>query len=305
MPNNENELQSLNKVINWYPGHMAKARRLLAEQLSRVDCVIELCDARLPHSSRNPDLDKLVAGKSRILLLNKADLASPAATKQWLAHFRAQGLTAYSYQATDSKARSAVPLIQKAAQPAIDKAAERGIKKTVRAMVIGVTNVGKSSFINRLYGANIAKTGDRPGVTRSNQWVKLGPYLEIMDSPGLLWPRLDDQTAARRLAYIGSIKDDILDVQKLAISLLDDMMTVRPDKTCERFHVKDASLRGDALLEAVCRGRGFLMKGGVYDTDRCCSVVLDEFRAGKLGALTLEFPPEPEPEIEAQDNGED
>lgn len=276
--------------INWYPGHMAKAKRLLAQQLGRVDVVIELCDARLPHASRNPDLDKLISGKKRVLLLNKADLADPQATSQWLNEFRRQGLDATSYNASAGKAKDAMAVIERAARETVERAAQRGIKKTVKAMVVGVPNVGKSTFTNKLHGGSIAKTGDRPGVTRSNQWVRINPYLELMDSPGLLWPRLDDQVAARRLCYIGTVKDDVVDLPMLTIHLLQDMLQVKPEAVLERFRFNDATLRGEKLLEAVCKGRGFLMKGGVCDYDRCCSVVLDEFRAGKLGRITLELP---------------
>ncbi len=276
--------------INWYPGHMAKAKRLLADQLGRVDVVVELCDARLPHASRNPDLDKLISGKKRVLLLNKADLADPQATSMWLNEFRKQGLDAVSYNASAGKAKDALAVIERAARETVERAAQRGIKKTVKAMVVGVPNVGKSTFTNKLHGGAIAKTGDRPGVTRSNQWVRINPYLELMDSPGLLWPRLDDQVAARRLCYIGTVKDDVVDLAMLTIHLLQDMLKVKPEAVMERFRIKDAQLRGEELLEAVCRGRGFLMKGGVCDYDRCCSVVLDEFRAGKLGRITLELP---------------
>lgn len=276
--------------INWYPGHMAKAKRLLADQLSRVDVVVEICDARLPHSSRNPDLDKLISGKKRVLMLNKSDLADTGATSAWLNYFRNQGIDAVSYCATGGRAKEAIAAIDRAAKEIVDRAAQKGVKKTVRVMVVGVPNVGKSTFTNRLHGGNIAKTGDRPGVTRSNQWVRISPYLELLDTPGLLWPRLDDQIAARRLCYIGTVKDDVVDLAMLTIHLLEDMLEVKPEAVMERFRIKDATLRGEELLEAVCRGRGFLMKGGVCDYDRCCSVVLDEFRAGKLGRITLETP---------------
>ena len=276
--------------INWYPGHMAKAKRLLADQLGRVDVVVELCDARLPHASRNPDLDKLISGKKRVLMLNKSDLADTGATSAWLNYFRNQGIDAVSYCATGGRAKEAIAAIDRAAKEIVDRAAQKGVKKTVRVMVVGVPNVGKSTFTNRLHGGNIAKTGDRPGVTRSNQWVRISPYLELLDTPGLLWPRLDDQIAARRLCYIGTVKDDVVDLAMLTIHLLEDMLEVKPEAVMERFRIKDATLRGEELLEAVCRGRGFLMKGGVCDYDRCCSVVLDEFRAGKLGRITLETP---------------
>ena len=159
-------------------------------------------------------------------------------------------------------------------------------------MIVGIPNVGKSTLINRLYGRSVAQIGDRPGVTKSNQWVRVSPYLELLDTPGLLWPRLDDQVAARRLCYIGSIKDDVVDTYDLTIHLLEDLRSIVPDKVKERFHIQDTSLKGIELLDSVCAGRGWLMKGAQYDYDRCCRVVLDEFRAGKLGRITLESPHE-------------
>lgn len=277
--------------INWYPGHMARAKRLLSDQLSRVDVVIELCDARLPLSSRNPDLKRLTEKKERVLLLGKSDLADPALTSEWLNLFKRHGLSCMALD-MNRQAKAALSLIEKAARETVERSAQRGIKKTVRAMVVGVPNVGKSTLINRLHGGSIAKVGDMPGVTRANQWVKVTPYLELLDTPGLLWPRLDDPLAARRLAYIAAIRDEVLDTAQLAIQLLTDLIAVTPKTVQERFKIKDLSLRGPELLDAVCVGRGFLMKGGVYDTERACKVVLDEFRGGKLGRITLEAPKE-------------
>ena len=278
--------------INWYPGHMAKTRRQLSEMISRVDLMIELCDARLPYSSRNPDLDRMCRGKNRILLLNKADLADPALTSRWLSYFRNRGIEAAAIQAKQLKNKEAIAAIERSTQKAVQQAAARGIRKTVRAMVVGVPNVGKSTYINQLHGGHIAQAGDRPGVTRSTQWIRVTPYLEIMDTPGLLWPRLDDQTAARRLSYLGTIRDEVLNLDDLALSLLNDLADSVPDRLMERFHVQDPDLRGPELMDAVCRGRGFLLRGNEYDYDRCCSVVLDEFREGKLGRITLEIPGE-------------
>jgi len=275
--------------INWYPGHMARAKRLLSQQLGRVDVVVELCDARLPHASRNPDLDTLIQNKKRVLLLNKADLADPKETSAWLQYFKKQGIPAQPFVSTGGKPKDVLVLIEQAASEAVDRAALKGMRKTVRVMVVGVPNVGKSTLINRLNGGAIAQVGDRPGVTRSNQWVKVTPYLELLDTPGMLWPRLDDQRAARRLAYIGTIRDQVVDVSMLAIRLLEDLLVVRPEAVAERFKLSDTSLRSLPLLEAVCHGRGWLMKGGVADTDRGAAVVLDEFRAGKLGRVTLEL----------------
>ena len=274
--------------INWYPGHMARAKRLLSEQLSRVDVVIELCDARLPLSSRNPDLKRLMEKKQRVLIMGKSDLADPKLTDQWLNVLRKEGVPCQALD-MNRQAKQALNLIDRAARETVERAAQRGIKKTVRAMIVGVPNVGKSTLINRLHGGSIAKVGDMPGVTRANQWVKISPYLELMDTPGLLWPRLDDPLAARRLAYIASIKDDVLDTAQLAIQLLTDMIAMVPKAVEERFKIKDLTLTGPDLLDAVCRGRGFLMKGGITDTERACK---DEFRGGKLGRITLESPRE-------------
>ena len=276
--------------INWYPGHMAKARRQLSDQISRVDLVIELCDARLPYSSRNPDLDHMIGEKSRILLMNKADLADPETSISWLRVFRHHGLNASLVQAKNLKAKEMLASIENATRAAVERAAQRGIRKMVRVMVVGVPNVGKSTFINRLHGGSIAATGDKPGVTRSNQWVRISPFLELLDTPGLLWPRLDDQVAAKRLCYLGTIRDEILDLEDLTLSLLDDLADTNPHCLDNRFHVRDLSLRGIPLMDAVCRGRGLLMKGNEPDYERCCHTVLDEFRSGKLGRMTLEKP---------------
>lgn len=267
---------------------MAKAKRLLGDQLRKVDLVVELCDARLPLSSRNPALAAMTAHKNKLLLLCKADLAQPQQTQAWLAYFEAHGVSAMAYDASPAKTKQARAFIEKAAMAAVTRAQERGVRKVVRAMVVGVPNVGKSTFINRLYGGSVAKVADRPGVTRSNQWVKVSPYLEMLDTPGMLWPKMDDQRGATRLAYIGTIRDAVYDQEALCIHLLRDLLAVMPVETMARYKLPDTELEGYALLEAVCRGRGFLMKGGVCDMDRACAVVLDEFREGKVGRITLE-----------------
>lgn len=279
-------------AISWYPGHMAKTKRLLAEQLSRVNIVVELCDARLPYSSRNPELLRLCANKPRVLLMNKADLASPNTTRDWVRHFKAEGERVLPLEAQKKGGvKQAVPLIYQAAEEILSRAEARGFKKTLRAMVIGVPNVGKSTFINTLLGQTRLHAEDRPGVTRAPQWVKVGPYLEIMDTPGMLWPRLDDETAARRLCYISAIRDEVVDVYDLCLHLLDELMTLCPDQVMARYKVTDAALRGQALLEAICRGRGFLLPGAQYDTDRAVATVLNEFRDGRIARLTMEMPP--------------
>ena len=278
--------------INWYPGHMAKAKRLITDQMKRVDLVIELCDARLPYSSRNPELGLFAPEKNRILFANKADLASPAVTSQWIKYFRSSGIKAFELNSLKTREKDLISIINKETDDIVEKAKERGIKKTVRAMVIGVPNVGKSTFINRIRRTSITKTGDKPGVTRSNQWVKITPYLELLDTPGLLWPRLDDQNAARRLCYIGSVSDEVVNLDELTIHLLSDLCRISPQMIVERFHITDISCEGVELLNQVCAGRGWLLKGGQYDYERCCKTVLDEFRAGKLGRISLEMPPE-------------
>ena len=277
-------------LINWYPGHMAKTRRLLQDQIKRIDLIIEICDARLPLSSRNPELAEMIARKRHLLFMNKSDLADPAANKAWIRSFRDQGIDAYLTDATKMRGKETIGLIDKATREMVEKALEKGVRKTVRAMIIGIPNVGKSTLINRLYGRSVAQIGDRPGVTKSNQWVRVSPYLELLDTPGLLWPKLDDQLSARRLCYIGSVKDDVVDLTDLTIHLLEDLCEIVPQNVAERFHISDTSLKGAELIEAVCAGRGWLLRGAQYDYDRCCSVVLDEFRAGKLGRITFEKP---------------
>ena len=278
--------------INWYPGHMAKTRRLLQDQLRAVDAVIELCDARAPLATRNADLMKLTRGKTRILVLNKADLAGDAATARWLEHFRREGLTAMRFNSNGGKVRDILAKIEDASKPALDRFAARGVKKTVRFMVTGIPNVGKSTFINRLHGSAIARASDRPGVTRANQWVKLNPYLEILDTPGMLPPRMDDQESARLLAYLGSIRDEIMDTEDLAGGLLQRLYAIDPAAVSKRFKLpEDVDAAPHALLEAACKGRGWLLSGGRLDTERAAALVLDEFRAGKIGKLTLEEVP--------------
>ena len=280
--------------INWYPGHMAKSRRLLQEQLRAVDAVIELCDARAPQATRNPDLEKLTRGKARILVLNKADLADDAETARWIAHFRARGLTALRFNSNGGKTKEILNRIEEATRPAVERAAARGMKKTVRLMVIGIPNVGKSTFINRLHGSGIAKASDRPGVTRSNQWVKIGPYLELLDTPGMLPPRMDDQDGARLLAYLGSIRDQIMNTEELAGQLLMHLQSINPAAVAARFKLPEGEIYDDPqlALEAACRGRGWLISGGRPDVDRAAALVLDEFRAGKAGKISIERAPD-------------
>lgn len=290
-------------TINWYPGHMAKSRRMLAEQLRAVDAVVELVDARAPLASANPDLRALTRGKARLLVLNKADLADDAATSRWLEAYRAKNVMAMRFNSNGGRVKEMLERIARATQPSVERAAARGVKKTVRLMVVGIPNVGKSTFINRLNGASVAKASDRPGVTRAKQWVKLGPYLEMLDTPGMLPPRLDDQQRAQTLAFLGSVRDQILDTQELAGVLLRRLALLKPDLVRARFKLPETiewlgaetpltspSLPGEALLEAACRGRGWLLSGGRFDLERGAALVLDEFRAGKVGKISLELP---------------
>ena len=280
--------------INWYPGHMAKSRRLLQDQLRAVDAVIELCDARAPLATRNPDLEKLTRGKARILILNKADLADDKETARWVEYFRTQGLSAMRFNSNGGKTKEILARIQEATRPAVERAAARGVKKTVRLMIIGIPNVGKSTFINRIHGSGIAKASDRPGVTRSNQWVKIGPYLELLDTPGMLPPRMDDQDSARLLAYLGSIRDQIMNTEELAGQLLMHLQSINPAAVAARFKLPEGEIYDDPqlALEAACRGRGWLISGGRPDVDRAAALELDEFRAGKAGKISIERAPD-------------
>ena len=276
-------------LIQRYPGHMAKARRMLVENLKLIDVVVELVDARAPRATRNPDFDDLFSAKQRVILLNKSDLASPAETKAWVEHYRAEGISAIEFVATNStKRKAAVELIENAASEKVKRMREKGVVKVIRAMVVGIPNVGKSTFINRIAGASRAQVGDKPGVTKGKQWVKISPYLELMDTPGLLWPKLEDEGLARHLAFIGSIKDDIMDVERLAGALLAELAVLCPAELAARYKQIEPGMSGEELLLAVSRSRGFLLSGGEADTERAARIVLDEYRAGKIARVTLD-----------------
>ncbi len=278
--------------INWYPGHMAKTKRDLETLLRAADAVIELCDARAPLATRNPDLGAMCKGKARFLALNKADLADEGETKAWISRLNDMGLPAVSFQAVGTGGRNRMlRLVEEAARPAIERMKARGAMKTARVMVIGIPNVGKSTFINTLRGKSIAKSGDKPGVTRSSQWIKISPYLELLDTPGMLWPKIESQEQARILGYIGSIRDETMDLEDLAASLLSLLDEIAPEETKARFRFPEdmtGKEEGWMLLEAACRGRGWLLSGGRLDTARASAVILDEFRAGRIGRITLE-----------------
>lgn len=290
-----------NNPINWYPGHMAKAKRMLEDNLKLIDAVIELVDARAPEASRNPDFDTLFQGKTRVLLLNKSDLADPATNKRWIGYYKRQGIEAAEITASAQSARSqTIRLIEKATAERVKHFEEKGVKKTIRALVAGIPNVGKSTLINRIAGEKRAQTGDKPGVTKGKQWVKITPHLELLDSPGLLWPKLGSDTLAEHLAFLGSINDEILNIEELAEHLLSTIRTLAPDALFERYRKLDALTPEGALLEAVAKSRGFILKGGVYDTERAARIVLDEYRAGRIARVSLEQPPKEENNGEAE-----
>lgn len=279
--------------INWYPGHMAKSRRLLQDQLRAVDAVIELCDARAPLATRNPDLEKLTRGKARILILNKADLADDRETARWVEYFRSQNLSAMRFNSNGGKTKEILARIQEATRPAVERAAARGVKKTVRLMIIGIPNVGKSTFINTFAGSARAKAADRPGVTKGKQWVSSEKF-DLLDMPGVLWKKFDSRTIASNLAFIGSIKDDILDVEELAMNLLDEVRRNYPDLVAQRYKLdaETMALPPYELMEAIGRKRGLLVRGGEVNTERCAIMLVDEFRACKWGRISLERPPQ-------------
>ena len=278
--------------IQWYPGHMAKARRMLAESVKLVDVVIEMVDARAPASTRNPDFDDLFGTKPRVVVLNKADLADSEATRAWIRAYRARGWDAISFSANAGKGvKEAVSLVERAARPVVERMKAKGVNKTVRAMIVGIPNVGKSTFINRLRGSAAAKAGNRPGVTRGKQWIVVGPYLEFLDTPGMLWPKFEDKEAARRLAFLGSIRGEIMDNERLSAELLEFLRDRAPEGAKARLKIDmDGEKSGEQLLEEACRRRGWLLPGARPDTERASALILDEFRSGKMGRLTLEAP---------------
>ncbi len=298
--------------IQWYPGHMTKARRAMQEDIKLIDLIIELVDARVPISSRNPDIDELGRQKARLVLLNKADLAGDKGNDAWIRWFKEQGVEAVKL---DSRSRAGLKQIQeaiaKACKEKIERDRRRGIlNRPVRAMVVGIPNVGKSTFINSYAGKACARTGNKPGVTKGNQWIRLNKSVELLDTPGILWPRFESEEVGVRLALIGSINDQILDRHRLAMELIRILEADYPGTLRERYGVEteseDAKIREDGdgsdgvvkitdkraggILEDIGRVRGCLMKGGQCDTEKAAGLMLDDFRSGKLGRITLEFP---------------
>ena len=282
--------------IQWYPGHMAKAKRMLTESVKLVDVIIEMVDARAPAATRNPDFDAIFGAKPRVVVLNKADLADPARTKAWIAHYKKQGMDAISFSANAGKGvKEAISLVERATKPTVDRLKAKGVNKTVRAMIVGIPNVGKSTFINRLRGTAVAKAGDKPGVTRGKQWIIVGPYLEFLDTPGMLWPKFEDKQAAQRLAFIGSIRNEIMDNEAMAMQLLEFLRGEMPGAVEARLKfAPEADMTGEQMLELACRKRGWILSGARPDTERAASLILDEFRSGKMGRITMETPPREE-----------
>lgn len=282
------------QTVQWFPGHMAKTRRLIKESLSRVDCVTEILDARIPLSSRNPEIGEITAGKPRIILLNKCDMADEKVTAQWIKCFRSTGAEAMAVDCRSGRGLNGyTALVRKVLADKIQQNNDRGmVGKALRVMVVGIPNTGKSSFINKMAGRVRAKVADRPGVTTSNQWFFIGNGIELLDTPGVLWPKFDDPIVGDRLAFIGSVKDAVLDAETMAVRLIDVLREGYPDRLAERYKLDDISdLQSWEILEAIGRKRGMLISGGEVNTERASVMLLDEYRGGKLGKITMEFPP--------------
>ena len=282
------------QTVQWFPGHMAKTRRLIKESLSRVDCVTEILDARIPLSSRNPEIGEITAGKPRIILLNKCDMADEKVTAQWIKYFRSTGAEAMAVDCRSGRGLNGyTALVRKVLADKIQQNNDRGmVGKALRVMVVGIPNTGKSSFINKMAGRVRAKVADRPGVTTSNQWFFIGNGIELLDTPGVLWPKFDDPIVGDRLAFIGSVKDAVLDVETMAVRLIDVLREGYPDRLAERYKLDDISdLQSWEILEAIGRKRGMLISGGEVNTERASVMLLDEYRGGKIGKITMEFPP--------------
>ena len=278
-------------AVQWFPGHMAKTRRMILDNLKLVDLVLELADARIPQSSRNPELDRWLGGKPRILMLNKSDQADPDLTRRWLEYYRAAGIPAL---ACDCRSGAGVsrfqPLVRQTLSELLARRKEKGIEGRIRIMVVGVPNVGKSSFINRMAGGRRAKAEDRPGVTRGKQWVRLERDMELLDMPGVLWPKFEDPAVGEKLAFTGAVKDEVVDQEQLAARLLECLSASYPDRLAERYRIISEG-SGYELLEQLGRRRGMLISGGEVNTERAAAALLDEYRSGKLGRLTLDAPP--------------
>ena len=281
--------------FQWYPGHMTKARRMMQENIKLIDIVVELVDARVPFSSKNPDIDELAKNKYRLIVLNKADMADAKTTAAWQNYFEAKGFFVAKVNSQKGAGMKEVKsLIEKACQEKKARDKKRGIlNRPLRAMVVGIPNVGKSTFINSFAGKACAKTGNKPGVTKGKQWIRLNKSVELLDTPGILWPKFEDQEVGMRLAYIGSIKDDILNIEELALGLIGYLQEFYPAAIRERYNVEE-ELKPLDILTAVAKARGCLKKGEELDYEKASRLLLEEFRSGKLGKVTLEFPKGPE-----------
>ena len=281
--------------LQWYPGHMTKAKRQMQEDLKLIDLIIELVDARIPLSSRNPDIDELGKNKARLILLNKSDLADERYNEQWSAYFQKKGFYVVKVNAKSGAGLKSIQgVIQEACKAKIERDRRRGIKnRPIRAMVVGIPNVGKSTFINSYAGKACAKTGNKPGVTKGKQWIRLNKTLELLDTPGILWPKFEDQEVGKRLAFIGSIKDEILNLEELSLELLDYIRTNYPGLLNTRYGIEEEGTPV-SLLEAVADKRKCLIRGQEIDYAKAAGIVMEEFRNGKIGRITLEFPPDEE-----------
>ena len=283
-------------IIQWFPGHMAKTRRLMKENLKNVDVVIELLDARIPRSSRNPEIERLIEGKPLVTLLNKASLADPAATEQWVKHYRSQSSICLAVDCITGKGLDKLmPTIRTLLADKLARYAQKGMDgRKLRAMIVGIPNVGKSSLINRLCGAKKAKVENRPGVTLAPQWVSTSMGLDLMDMPGVLWPRFDDRETGENLAITGAIKDDVVEIETLAIALCHKLRHRYPALLCARYKLGEPSSFADLtdaeLFEYIGKRRGFLISGGEVDYERTANTLLDEFRTAKIGCITLDIP---------------
>lgn len=274
----------------WYPGHMTKARRQMQEDLKLIDLMIELVDARVPAASRNPDIDELGKNKARLILLNKSDLADERGNDAWMEYFKGKG---YSVVKVNSRSGAGMKAINSAVQEAckekIERDRKRGIlNRPVRAMVVGIPNVGKSTFINAYAGRACAKTGNKPGVTKGKQWIRLSKQLELLDTPGILWPKFEDQQVGLRLAFIGSIKDEIMNLEELAAELISFMQDAYPGVLAEKYTINEKQ-NSYSVLEAIAESRHCLVRGNELDTAKVAGMLLDDFRNGRLGRITLEF----------------
>lgn len=279
--------------IQWFPGHMAKTKRLIRENLPLVDAVVEILDARIPMSSRNPDLNKLIDAKPRIIILNKSDAADDKATERWLNYYRKQGIAAVSADCKSGKGLNKfIPLVRETLKELTEKRNAKGIVgRPLHLMIVGIPNVGKSSLINRLAKQKKAKVEDRPGVTREKQWVRLDTDIELLDMPGVLWPKFEDPEVAERLAFTGAVKDDVVDTEALAARLLLRLNKLYSQNLIDRYKISPLPEdEGYELLEKVGRKRGMLVSGGEVNIERAAITVLDEYRSGLLGKMTLEFP---------------